>query len=64
MESIFFNQDQERRTAKPTKRIFPIRRSAPQDKRLVEFENALYKIISNFKLNKHYNNFQTKLKND
>ena len=45
-KAIFFNQDQQRRTAKPLKRIFPTRKSAPQDKSLAEFLNALYKIIS------------------
>ena len=61
-KAFFFNQDQKRKT--PTKRIFPTRRSAPQDKRLVEFENALYKIINNIKFKKHNSKFQTKMKND
>ena len=63
-KAFFFQQDRERGAAKQTKRTFPTRRSAPQDKRLVEFENALYKIISNIKFKKHYNKFQTELKND
>ena len=63
-KAFFFNLDQQRRTTKPPKRIFPTRRSAPQDKRLVEFENALYKIISNIKFKKYYNKFQNDLKND
>ena len=62
-KAFFFNQDREKRAAKPTKRTYPTRRSAPQDKRLVEFDNALYKIISNIKFKKHYNKLQTELKN-
>ena len=61
-KAFFFNQDQKRRTTEPTKRIFPTRRSAPQDKRLVEFENALYKIINNIKFKNHNSKFQTKIK--
>ena len=40
-KAFSFNQDRERKTAKPTKGTFLTRRSAPQDKRLVEFENTL-----------------------
>ena len=61
-KAFFFQHDRERGTAKSTKRTFPTRRLAPQDKRLVEFENSLYKIISNIKFKKHFNIFQTELK--
>ena len=63
-KAFFFNQDQKRRSTEPSKRIFPTRRSAPQDKRLVEFENALYKIINNIKFKNYNSKFQTEMKND
>ena len=42
-------------------RIFCTKKSTPFDNKVVEFQNALYKIIANIKFNTYDNKFQNKL---
>ena len=59
-KAFFLNQDQKRKAAEPTKR----KQEDQHHKSLVEFKNALYKIISNIKFKNHNSKFQTEMKND